>query len=361
MTENKNEKTSDLTPMYNSEELENSPVQIDLSMDTNRTLFDKSVDAPPSIPPPNIHPASKEIVSSDFWRQFQNHKTMPRTVDFIYKIQNGFFHSANIFQAALDFCLAPSLNQDIACNSEYLGKSLQKEWGINDSSILLSSHLEGLLTDIKKDDLLQKIYHFIIDKMDRDPAHDIYHILRVAWWGLQIGAQTGQLNKNHIIAAALLHDVVNIPKGARDASEASHTSSMVAKYFLSDIGFDSPDNIEIISKAIEEHSYSRRLTPTSTLSDVLQDADRLDALGTTGIIRLFLVGHQMGASAWNPKDPWATSRQLDDKKFTLDHFFIKLLNLEKKMRTNYGRSEAQKRIVTMNNFLKCLRIELIDF
>jgi uncharacterized protein len=84
---------------------------------------------------------------------------------------------------------------------------------------------------------------------------------------------------------------------------------------------------------------------------VVQDADRLDALGAHGLARnLMLAGSWNGGLA-HPTDPWAKRRPLDDRAWAVDHFFAKLLTLAGTMKTESGRKEALRREGILRTFL----------
>ena len=92
---------------------------------------------------------------------------------------------------------------------------------------------------------------------------------------------------------------------------------------------------------------------------ILQDADRLDALGAIGIARTFSVGGSERRSFYNPDDPfWKSTRELDDREWTLDHFRTKLLKLKDSMHTKTAREMAQERARFMELFIKQLQKEL---
>lgn len=91
---------------------------------------------------------------------------------------------------------------------------------------------------------------------------------------------------------------------------------------------------------------------------ILEDADRLDALGAIGILRTATCGNLMGARYYDPSAPSATSRALDDTRNTLDHFPVKLLRLAEKFNTAAGRREAEQRTGYMREFLREIGWEL---
>jgi uncharacterized protein len=188
----------------------------------------------------------------------------------------------------------------------------------------------------------------------RDPGHDVAHCLRVAEWTIRIGGAA--IDPRHAIAAALLHDVINIPKDSPDRTRASERSAEFARGLLTELAF-AERAIDLICEAIHDHSYSTGRVPRSPLGDALQDADRLEALGALGIFRTASCGARMGADYFDGDDPWAERRELDDKKHTVDHFF-QMLRLPPTLRTSAGREEAERRAKFMIAFLRQLGDEI---
>jgi uncharacterized protein len=118
------------------------------------------------------------------------------------------------------------------------------------------------------------------------------------------------------------------------------------------------DKAEAVASAVASHSWTGGGTPLSLEAAVVQDADRLEALGAIGVARVFATGGSFNAALWHPLDPWARNRDLNDKAWTLDHFEKKLLKLPGLMKTATGRRMAETRQRTMEDFLKALRIEI---
>ena len=188
-----------------------------------------------------------------------------------------------------------------------------------------------------------------------DQSHDIGHALRVALWTIRLGAT--EIDTREAVAAALCHDLVNPPKNSPERRRASTLSAEAARALLPAHGF-CPGSVESIADAIRDHSFSRGVTPRSLLGRALRDADRLEALGSIGIMRTVSTGSVMGAKYFDPHDPFGSSRELDDLAFTVDHFFTKLLRLQNEMCTQPGRLEAVRRTRLMELFLKELAEEL---
>jgi uncharacterized protein len=107
------------------------------------------------------------------------------------------------------------------------------------------------------------------------------------------------------------------------------------------------------------HSYTKRVVPASLEARILQDADRLDALGAIGIARTFSVGGSENRTLYNPNDPFCRlNRNLDDKQWTLDHFQTKLLKLEGSMHTKTAKKIARERTRFMILFMRQMQKEI---
>src|SRR5690606_38630238 len=102
----------------------------------------------------------------------------------------------------------------------------------------------------------------------------------------------------------------------------------------------------------------RGATPRSDLGRALQDADRLESLGVLALFRTISTGVRMGARYFDGADPWAEERPLDDLRFTVDHFFTKILRLHETMQTAVGRAEAKRRTAVLERILDELAVEL---
>jgi len=118
------------------------------------------------------------------------------------------------------------------------------------------------------------------------------------------------------------------------------------------------DEIKIISNAIKQHSFSKGKIPSTIEGKILQDSDRLDAIGAIGLARVFSFSGSNNRPFYDPDDPFSKNRVLNDNRWALDHFYEKLLTLEKKMNTKTGKNLAKKRTKILKNFLKELKNEI---
>ena len=192
--------------------------------------------------------------------------------------------------------------------------------------------------------------------IENDSAHDFEHIMRVYKNAKKLCKQE-KVNEKLVLCAVLLHDIVSYPKSDKRSKNSSIDSAKKAIIILKRYDF-TENEITIISDAIREHSFSQKKTPKTIEGKILQDADRLDALGAIGIARVFATGGSLKRPFYNIDDPFCKKRNVDDETWTLDHFFQKLLKLEFLMNTKSGKIEAKKRTRILKEYLKQLKNEI---
>jgi uncharacterized protein len=195
---------------------------------------------------------------------------------------------------------------------------------------------------------------------NQSPAHDFQHILRVYKNAEMISKQEKSVDLDIVLAAALLHDLVVYPKGSTKTINSADDSAEIAKKILLEYKNYPIEKIEKIADAIKTHSYSKKLVPSTLEGKILQDADRLDAIGAIGLARTFSVGGSENRSLYNPIDPFCKSeRQLNDTQWTLDHVKSKLMVLKNSMHTKTAKKIAQERTEFMELFLNQLQKEIL--
>jgi uncharacterized protein len=195
---------------------------------------------------------------------------------------------------------------------------------------------------------VQKLY-----KAD-DPAHDWLHVQRVIANCKRLAEAEGA-DLEILTAAALLHDIVNLPKNHPQRRQASALAARAAREYLRQDFSES--ETERICTAIEEHSYSLGKTPSTLESALLQDADRLDAIGAIGVMRTIACGAQMGSPFYETSEPFSTTRTLEDR-YMVDHFYLKTLKLGEGMNSQTARELAARRVEFIEKFLGQLNAEL---
>ncbi len=189
-----------------------------------------------------------------------------------------------------------------------------------------------------------------------DPAHDFSHIQRVCKLARKIG-QEEKADMRVLLPAALLHDLES-KKGHESEQEQSGQAGLsAARAFLQGKGM-ARDRIEKVLYAVEVHSFSRGVRPVTLEARILQDADRLDAMGAIGIARLFVTGGALGREMYHLQDPFCRDRDPDDKRWNLDHFYRKLLKLKEGMHTSAAKHLAAKRARVLEQYLQDLEEEI---
>lgn len=176
-------------------------------------------------------------------------------------------------------------------------------------------------------------YNSIIEQLqelfkNNKDGHDLDHTLRVCK-NAKLIANAEQCDENIVLLAALLHDV-------DDHKLFNTTNNANARYLMASISLDA-DTIEKVCQAINEVSFSHNKgkKPSTIEAAIVQDADRLDAIGAIGIARAFAYGG-------------CHERTLDD---TVQHFADKLLTLKDSMNTKTAKVIAKHKHKVMVEFL----------
>jgi uncharacterized protein len=182
-----------------------------------------------------------------------------------------------------------------------------------------------------------------------DGAHDLSHLERVWRAASTLLAEHPEADALVVQAACYLHDLVNLPKNHPERARASTMAAREACTALEEAGFPA-DKLPAVAHAIEAHSYSAQITPETIEAKIVQDADRLDALGAIGLARMFYVGGRLERALAHQSDPLAQHRELDDSRYTLDHIETKLANLPATMQTAAGQRLGLARLAWLREF-----------
>ena len=194
-----------------------------------------------------------------------------------------------------------------------------------------------------------------------DLAHGWEHINRVYNLALHIAEQEGA-DRFVVGMAALMHDLGKTAQHCETNSSTHHAdlSVTLATELLQTYRVPA-DKQQAILHAIVAHSFSKGVEPLTLEACAVRDADRLDGLGAIGILRRAATGTYRRTSEtlpYHPEDPFGEKRNLDDRRYMLDHFYSKLLKLGETMTTKTGRALAQRRTAFMRTYLYELKREL---
>lgn len=227
-----------------------------------------------------------------------------------------------------------------ACIHEVIGKPLMRA---------TFRHSEALAT-------LEARCRTVIGSLRADAAHDVAHVERVVANARALAAAE-EARLEIVLPAAWLHDCVVVPKDSPERANSSRLAATEAVRLLE--GWDYPaDLLPEIAHAIEAHSFSAGIAPRTAEARVLQDADRLDALGAVGLARCLMLGGALGRPLYVGDDPFCTHRAPDDRRATVDHLYSKLFTLAATMQTASGRAEAERRTAFLRQFVDELGREL---
>jgi uncharacterized protein len=189
-----------------------------------------------------------------------------------------------------------------------------------------------------------------------DPAHDFLHVQRV-YENARLILQIEEADEEVVLTAILLHELFNYPKGHPESSKSGDVCAEKAEAVLREEGFPE-SKIPDVLDCIRNHSFSKGVTPSTIEGKIVQDADRLDAIGAIGIARCFATCSEMGRPFYEPNDPLSRKRQPDDKEYGIDHFYIKLLRIADGLHTETVRRIASGRTHFMEQFLARMEAEI---
>lgn len=191
---------------------------------------------------------------------------------------------------------------------------------------------------------------------DAEPAHDFLHVERVVANAIAI-ARAERAREATCATAALLHELFTYPKHHPESARAGDVCAEHARELLEREGAPSW-LVSPACAAIRDHAFSKGVVPEALESRVLQDADRLDALGAIGLARMWATCADMKRPFYDPDDPFCASRAPDDKQWGLDHVFKKLLVVPEKLHTASARAIAAPRVAFLRVTLEQLRSEI---
>ncbi len=202
--------------------------------------------------------------------------------------------------------------------------------------------------------IIENTKKFVKQKLEKAEAgHDYWHILRVLKLSEKIAEKEGG-NMLIIKLGALLHDIAD----AKFHNGDETIGPQIARKFLSEQQV-SEDDIEHIVKIIENISFKNSLEGqqfTSLELQIIQDADRLDAIGAIGIARAFIYGGYKNNPIYDPE--LKPNLKMDKETYkkgnttTINHFYEKLLKLKDMMNTPTGKQIAEDRHRFMLQFLE---------
>ncbi|MZG54227.1 MAG: HD domain-containing protein [Nitrospinae bacterium] len=201
--------------------------------------------------------------------------------------------------------------------------------------------------------IISKTCEFVESKLAGEGSgHDWWHIFRVWTLARKIAVQE-KAQLEIVELGALLHDIADWKFHDGDDS----IGPAMAREFLNSHNVD-PDLSDSVVEIISTVSYKGAgvATPMKTLEGkIVQDADRLDAIGALGIARTFAYGGYKNRLIYHPDEKPVLHESYEDYKknegHTINHFYEKLLLLKERMNTNTGKKIAEGRHQFMQSYL----------
>ena len=181
-------------------------------------------------------------------------------------------------------------------------------------------------------------------------GHDWTHIQRVTSTATHL-CEKEEADLFIVTASALLHDLID-----DKVVESEEEGRKELSAWMTELGIDDTRQQKVFS-VITTISYKGGTGKkvTSLEAEIVQDADRLDAIGAVGIARCFLYAGSKGHVLYDDSIPVRDKMSLSDYRNAptpaLNHFYEKLLKLKELMNTSAGREEAEKRHLFMEQFL----------
>lgn len=204
---------------------------------------------------------------------------------------------------------------------------------------------------------LEELRTYVKSQLQDDTTgHDFAHIERVVSLAETIAKQTDGVNEKIVITAAYLHDVID-DKLVDDVDKQK--ASVQTK--LKSLAYTDAE-IDAVMDIITHMSYSANLVHQYALSidgQIVQDADRLDAIGAIGVARAMYFGGHFGDAIYDPtQTPRQNMNKSEYRKHTtvINHFYEKLFKLPNLMNTSAAKEIATKRQKFMQEFVN----EFID-
>ncbi|MBS1007366.1 HD domain-containing protein [Leuconostoc suionicum] len=211
-------------------------------------------------------------------------------------------------------------------------------------------------------DQLEMINHYMKDALAKDhTGHSIDHINRVLALANKILAHEKNADAFVVSAAALLHDVYDDKLYDSQEDILAAKNNMIS--FLLSIGVH-PEMIEEITYIIDNMSWSKSLEGSQELNingQIVQDADRLEAMGAIAITRAITYGAVKNRVLYDPEiQPHSPQNKTDyrnQKSTTINHFYEKLLLIQDKLNTDTARKISESRQQFMLSFLAQFKAE----
>lgn len=184
---------------------------------------------------------------------------------------------------------------------------------------------------------------------EKHGGHDFTHTERVYRNAIKISKEEN-VDLDVVKAAALLHDIARNMEDTGKIKCHAEEGAKIAKKILKEINFPK-EKVEKVVHAIKVHRYSKNKKAEIKEGKIIQDADRLDALGAICIARVFRYGAKEGRPIYDPKIP-PKQKYEDNAETSINHFYEKIFKIKPEtFKTKKAKSIAKKRYNFVKNFV----------
>lgn len=214
--------------------------------------------------------------------------------------------------------------------------------------------LKTIMNSAIDNKILSKVKKIVRERLKHEfSGHDYWHCYRVAQTALTIGKKE-KANVYILELAAWLHDIAII----EDKKFHEVKGALFAKELLMKLDVDK-DIVEKVARCIRKHRFSKRIQADTLEEKILQDADKLDALGALGLARLFTLAGKYGQILHDPhiKPNFEYYLKYGRSNTTINHFYDKLFKLKNLLHTRTAKIIAFERETYMKEYIRRFYLE----
>lgn len=195
-------------------------------------------------------------------------------------------------------------------------------------------------------ELKEKIQPYFV----KGGSHAFDHTERVFNLAIKIGKKE-KVDLDIIKASALLHDIARLKEDKKEISCHAEHGAEIAEKILRDMNFPEDKTVKV-AHAIKVHRHSKGLKAETKEAEILQDADRLDALGAITVARMFSSGGELNRPLYAPEIPFEKTSLEYDTYSTIHGFYHKIFKLKPEtFNTNFAKKLAKARYKFVEKFV----------
>lgn len=201
------------------------------------------------------------------------------------------------------------------------------------------------------EDFYEKLKEEIQPYFEKTGSHDFHHTERVYHNAMRIAESTEGVDMDILKASVLLHDISRMKEDEVKGLDHAEDGAKVAREILEKTEFPK-EKIEAVQSAITTHRYSRGVKAEAIEGSILQDADRLDAIGAITIARIFDRGAIVKRPMYDPNI--APQKEYNDiNETSINHFYEKILKITPdKFNTPKAQELAKDKYTFTKEFVK---------